>query len=106
MSRSLPLAVLTRRPHFITQISEGAGEMTTSPNIGNPECLPMHFDPLQSALRQLCFFQSKKSEMRQIAQHGLKPTMLGENLAHSPILKFIRVECQHRDVLRSARSSD
>src|SRR2546421_9653473 len=105
--RSLPLAVLTRRLQFGPQISGEVGEMPTpSSNIRNPECLLIHFGPFQATVRKLGLFQSKKGEMRQIAEHGLKPTMLGQNLAHSPILKFIRVERQHRDVLRSARSGD
>ena len=66
--RSLPLAVLTRRLQFGPQISGEVGEMPTpSSNIRNPECLLMHFGPLQSAVRKLGLFQSKKGEMRQIA---------------------------------------
>src|ERR1700682_4557035 len=77
-----------------------------SSNVRNPKRLALQLDSLQSSLRQLCFFQTQKGKVRQIAQHRLKPTVIGEEFAHSPVQKFIRVESQHSDVLRSSGRGD
>src|SRR6266481_4273706 len=43
--------------------------------------------------------QAQKSEVRQIAEDRLEPSVLRENLADSSFRKLIGVEGQHRDVL-------
>ena len=44
--------------------------------------------------------------MRQVAEHRLKPAMLRQKLANTRVVEFIRVECEHRDVLGSSRRGD
>src|SRR5260370_42580298 len=71
-------------------------------NSRDPKCLAIHVDLLQATRGQLCFRQTQISEVRQIAQHRLKPTVSGEEFAHAPAKKFVRVESQHGDELRSS----
>src|SRR6266404_3298527 len=75
-------------------------------DIRNPKCLAIHVGSLQSTRGQLCFRQTQIGKVRQIAQHRLKPTVSGEKFAHAPVKKFIRVESQHGDVLRSSERGD
>ena len=73
-------------------------------HVRDPEHLSVYFNAAQSAFRQVFFFQTKESEMGEIAQHSLKPPVLRQDFAHARILEFIHVEGEHRDVLRSAGS--
>lgn len=70
-----------------------------SSHIGNPESLAVGLDTLQPATWQFRFCQAQKSEVRQIAEDRLEPSVLRENLADSSFRKLIGVEGQHRDVL-------
>src|SRR5712692_3873070 len=90
----------------VNDLRPDAKEILFQANVRNPKRLAIHLDSLQSSLRQLCFFQTQKSKVRQIAQHRLKPAVIGEEFAHSPVQKFIRVESQHSDVLRSSGRGD
>src|SRR3977135_1841824 len=72
-------------------------------NVRNPESLPVNLDALQSILWQVFFFQTEKGEVWQVAQYCLKPPAICQNLAHARIVKFVDVECEHRDVLRGSR---
>ena len=71
--------------------------------IRNPKHLAINLKTAQAVFWQIFLFQTKESEVRQIAEHGLKPTMLSHDFAHARVLKLVDIECQHRDVLRSAR---
>src|SRR5882724_8452253 len=75
-------------------------------NIRNPKCLAAYLNSLQATLRQLGLRQTQISKMREVAQHCLKPTIGGEEFADAPVKKFIRVESQHRDMLRSSGRGD
>src|SRR5438552_16154108 len=75
-------------------------------NIRNPKCLATYLNSLQAMFTQLCLRQTQISKMREVTQHRLKPTVGGEEFAHARVKKFIRVESQHRDVLRSSGRGD
>src|SRR5713226_4239703 len=92
---------------FKSQMSKPKGRMpANSPDVRNPKCLTTHLNSLQATLRQLCLPQTQKSKVREIAQHRLKPTVSGEEFAHAPFKKFIRVESQHGKVLRNCGRGD
>src|SRR5262245_1670678 len=74
--------------------------------VRNPKYLSINFNAPQSVLRQVFLFQTKKREVRQIAEYGLKPTMLRQDFAYARIFKLINVEREHRDVLRRAGRGD
>src|SRR5688572_13944371 len=40
--------------------------------------------------------------MRPVAQHRLKPALLGQKFSHTNTVKFYDVKCQHGHMLRSA----
>src|SRR5258708_8380364 len=75
-------------------------------NIRNPKRLAIYLNSLQATLRQRGLRQTQISKMREVAQHRLKPTVSGEEFAHAPVEKLMRVESQHRDVLRSSGRGD
>src|SRR3981081_4666381 len=77
--------------------------LSSSGHIRNPERLTVNFDISQAAVRQVLFLKSHEGEVRQIAQHRLKPSVLGENFADSLVKKFVGVESQHGNVLRGSR---
>src|SRR5688500_20178416 len=72
-------------------------------HVWDPKYLTVDLNASQTTLRQVFFFQTKKREVWQIAEDGLKPTMLGHDLADARIIKLVDVERQHRDGLRSSR---
>src|SRR5258706_13013353 len=71
----------------------GSARSTTrisfSPQVRNPERLLVDLNLFQPAAGQICFCQAQKSEVRQVAEHRLQPSVLREDLAHSRIRKFI-----------------
>src|SRR6185503_4729364 len=71
--------------------------------VWDPKYLPVYFDTSQPMLREVLFFQTEKGEVWQIAEDGLKPTMLAHDFAYPRILKFVDVKREHCDVLRSSR---
>ena len=75
-------------------------------DVRDPKDLSVYFHTAQTLLGQVLFFQSEKCEMRQVTEHGLKPTMLPHDLAYAWILKLVYVKREHRDVLGSTRGGD
>src|ERR1044072_3981191 len=57
-------------------------------------------------LGQVLFFKAEESEVRQVAEHRLEPTVLRQNLAHWRIVKLHDVKREHGDVLRSPGRGD
>ena len=68
-------------------------------NVGNPKFLPVCFYGLQASGLQINFFDPQERKVRQVAEHRLKPAMLREKPANTRVEKFVRVKCEHRDVL-------
>src|SRR5829696_691737 len=75
-------------------------------HVRDPKDLAVDLDVSEAVLRQVLLFQTEKREVRQIAEDRLEPSMLRHDLAHSRIFKFVDIERQHRDVLRSAGRGD
>lgn len=63
----------------------------TALHIWNPEQLLAGHDGAQAALGQLFFFEAEIGEVRQVAQHGLKPAMLGKDFAHAWVQEFVNI---------------
>src|ERR1044072_832970 len=74
--------------------------------VWNPEYLSIYFETAESMLREGFLFQAEKREVREIAEHGLKPTMLREDLAYARMFKLVNVEREHCDVLRRTGRGD
>ena len=51
---------------------------------------------------QVLLLQTEKGEVWQIAEHGLKPAVFGQDFAHARIVKLVHIKSEHGDVLRRA----
>src|SRR4029453_16489768 len=80
--------------------------MSEARHVWNPKDLPVHLDVTQTILRKIFFFQTKKGEMRKVAKHRLKPSMLRHNLSHAGVFELVNIESKHRNMLRRSRCSD
>ena len=77
-----------------------------SPDVRNPELLAIRLDRLQSSAVEFAFRKSQKSKVGQIAENCLKPSFSRQNFTNARIKKFIGIESEHGDVLRSPGSGN